>query len=229
MDDEPPRAGPWGEAAPAPLREPMFNVPWPALVVVVTIVGSYALQSLLGADAMTAAYGFVPADLAKGRWLGVFTMMFIHGGWVHALTNALAALAFGPPVARLLGEDIKGGVVFFAFYLVCGLLANLGFAALHLHETTPVVGASGAVSGLVGAAMRRLGTEDGLAPILSRPVLSLTGGWIAANLLFALTGVSPLMGGAKVAWEAHVVGLLVGLLLIGPVWRMVQGGPHRAR
>jgi membrane associated rhomboid family serine protease len=223
MADEQPTARPWGEVPPAPVREPAFNAPWPSLVVVAVILGSYAVQSVtIGMDQAVAAYGFAPVDLDQGRWLPVLTMMFIHGGWAHAITNALAALAFGPPVARLLGEDLKGAATFFGFYLVCGVLACLGYAALHLHDPAPVVGASGAVSGLIGAAMRRLGREDGLLPVLSRPVLTMTGGWVAANLLFAITGASPLMQGAKIAWEAHIVGLLAGLLLIGPVWRLVR-------
>ena len=56
----------------------------------------------------------------------------------------------------------------------------------------------------------------------------MAGGWIAANLLFAVTGVPLLAAGAKVAWEAHVVGLLVGLVLIGPVWRLVCPDSARA-
>jgi membrane associated rhomboid family serine protease len=226
MDEQPPQAGPWGEAS--PVHEKAFNAPWPSLVLVALIVGSYVVQSLvLGADRGVAQFGFAPADLLKGRWLGLVTMMFIHGGWTHDLTNAVAALAFGPPVSKLLGEDLKGAAAFFGFYLLCGLLASLGYAALHLHDVNPVVGASGAVSGLVGAATRRLWREEGLSPILSRPVLVMAGGWVAANLLFAVTGVSLLIAGAKVAWEAHVVGLLVGLVLIGPVWRLVR--PDSAR
>jgi membrane associated rhomboid family serine protease len=221
MSEQQPPAGPWGQAPPA--REPAINAPWPSLVLVGVILGSYLVQSLtLGDDQAAASYGLIPINLLHGRWLGVFSMMFIHGGWLHAVTNAVAALAFGPPVARLLGEDLKGAAAFFGFYLACGVLASLGYAALHLHDATPVVGASGAVSGLVGAATRRFGRQEGLWPILSRPVLNLAGGWIAVNLLLAVTGVSPLMPGARIAWEAHVVGLLVGLVLIEPVWRLVR-------
>src|SRR6185295_11159369 len=106
-------------------------------------------------------------------WPRMVSMMFVHGGWAHAIMNALAALAFGPPVARLLGSDLRGAALFFLFYLVCGVLANLGYSLLHLGSIDPVVGASGAVSGLMGAATRLFGREQGLSPILSRPVLSL--------------------------------------------------------
>jgi membrane associated rhomboid family serine protease len=225
MDDQQPQARPWGEA---PERERAINAPWPSLVLVAVVVGSYVFQSfVLGSDRAIALYGFAPANLDSGHWLGLLTMMFVHGGWVHVLTNALAALAFGPPVARLLGEDLKGAAAFFGFYLLCGLIASLGYAGLHLHDTNTVVGASGAISGLVGAATRRLWREEGLWPIMSQPVLTMSGGWVAANLLLAFTGASPLIGGARVAWEAHVVGLIAGLLLIGPVWRLVR--PEEAK
>ena len=99
------------------------------MVVVAAILGSYVLQSLVGAG---PELGFAPADLDHGHWSSLITMMFVHGGWLHAITNALAAFAFGPPVARLLGGGVRGAAVFFGFYLVCGVLANLGYAALHL-------------------------------------------------------------------------------------------------
>jgi membrane associated rhomboid family serine protease len=221
MDEERSTPRPWGEAPP---RERVLNAPWPSLLIVGAILASYAWQAWLGGgEHAVDAFGFTPQGLAKGRWVGFFTMMFIHGGWTHAIMNSLAALAFGPPVARLFGEDAKGAAGFIAFYLVCGMLANLGYAGLHPHDTTPVVGASGAVSGLVGAATRTFGREEGLSPIMSRPVMSLAGGWIAANLLLAITGASPLMPGAKIAWEAHVVGLVAGLLLIEPAVRLIRG------
>src|SRR5215831_7161259 len=127
MSEEQPPAGPWGQAPPE--REPAINAPWPSLVVVGVILGSYLLQSLTMSDDQAAAlYGLTPAGLLRGHWLGVVGMMFVHGGWLHAITNAVAALAFGPPVARLLGEDLKGAAAFFGFYLLCGVLAGLGYA-----------------------------------------------------------------------------------------------------
>jgi membrane associated rhomboid family serine protease len=202
-------------------HEPLFNAPWPSLLAVAAIVGSYAWQSaVMSDDAAALAMGFAPADLGLGRWGRLFSMMFVHAGWTHAIMNALGALAFGPPVARLFGTQFRGAALFILFYLACGVLANLGYAAVHPGAAVPVVGASGAVSGLMGAATRLFGRERGLSPILSQPVLSLGGGWVAVNLLLALFNVTPLMPGARIAWEAHVAGLLAGLLLIGPFWRL---------
>ncbi len=202
---------------PAP-REPLLNAPWPSLVVVGAILLSYAWQVTLGGgDAAALSLGFAPADLDHGRWSNLITVIFVHGGWAHAIFNAVAALAFGPPVARLLGTDLRGVLAFFGFYLVCGVASCLGYAALHLHDPEPVIGASGAVSGLMGAASRLLGGGDRLWPLRSRPVISLGLGWAAANAVLAVFSVTPFMPDAKIAWEAHIAGYVFGLLLIGPL------------
>jgi membrane associated rhomboid family serine protease len=215
LDDGPPRA-----------REPLLNAPWASLVVVAAILLSYLLQSRLAdGEGIILAWGFSPATLDQGRWSTLFTMMFLHGGWTHAITNAAGALAFGPPVARLLGDRAKGVIGFFAFYLLCGALACLGYAALNAHDPVPLIGASGAVSGLMGGASRLLGQDGRLAPIWSRGAVSLGLAYIVVNALLALTGVTPLMPGAKIGWEAHIVGFLAGLVLVGPFAR-VFGRPH---
>lgn len=202
-------------------REPLFNAPWPALVVVVSILGSYALEARPGGEALMSALAFAPADLDQGRWLHIVTVLFVHGGWAHAIVNALSALAFGSPVARATGTGPRGALLFFIFYLVCGALSSLSYAALHLHDAVPVVGASGAVSGLMGAASRMLGPRRTMVgPIFSRPVMSLGFGWILVNAILAVTGVTPLMAGARIAWEAHIGGFIVGVLLIGPFVRL---------
>ncbi len=205
-------------------REPLFNAPWPAVAVVVAILGSYAWQSGWGGgDAAADSLGFAPADLDRHRWGALITWMFVHGGWPHAIMNALGALAFGAPVARLLGPTARGVLAFFAFYLLCGVISGLGFAALHLHDRQIVVGASGAVSGLMGAAARLIERGDRLGSIWSRPVISITLGWAAANALLGVFGLVPFMPGARMAWEAHIAGYVAGVLLI-PLFVSAQPG-----
>jgi|WetSurMetagenome_2_1015567.scaffolds.fasta_scaffold38993_2 membrane associated rhomboid family serine protease len=207
-------------------REPLFNAPLPSLVLVAVILGSYAWETIGGGDAVISALAFAPAQLDQGRWLGVLTVMFVHGSWAHAIMNGLGALAFGPPVARAMGPGLKGVALFFAFYLVCGVISTLAYAAMHLHDPEQVVGASGAISGLMGAASRMLGPRwAGLSPILSRPVISIGLGWILVNAILATTGAAPFMAGARIAWEAHIAGFVCGVLLVGPFVRFAMSDP----
>jgi membrane associated rhomboid family serine protease len=82
----------------------------------------------------------------------------------------------------------------------------------------PVVGASGAVSGLMAVAARLIAGQGRLGPILSSPVLSMAGAVVVLNLLVALFGgaVVPGAGGAAIAWEAHLAGFAAGLILARP-------------
>lgn len=208
--------------------EPPFRGPWPVWTIVVLILGSYALQSrLMSIDAAARIYGLVPANLAHGDWAPLLTDLFIHGGWAHAGMNAVGALAFGAPAARSLGLGVRGGFAFFLLYLACGVLSNLGYAALHWHDLSPLAGASGAVSGLLGASTRLIEQRPRLSPLASRTVVASTAGWIVANVLMGLAGFAPGMGDVRVAWEAHIVGYFAGLLLIGP-WLAILGPRPRS-
>jgi membrane associated rhomboid family serine protease len=195
----------------------MLNAPWPLLVIVASILGGYALQSLGGhSEAVMQAWGFSPRDLQAGRWTGLVTAIFIHGGWAHAGLNAVGALAFGAPVVRMFGTRGRGVIGFFVFYLICGVLGSLGFALVRWGSPDVLVGASGAISGLMGAASRLADRGPGLAGFMSRTVIGMAVGWVVVNLLIAFTGVDVGQGGQPVAWEAHLFGYAAGLLLIGP-------------
>ena len=198
--------------------EPLVNAPWPVVLVVASILGGYLLQSLApDPDAVVHILGLSPLDVARGRLWPLLTVMIVHGGWAHAGLNSLGALAFGTPVARRFGRG--GSSRFFVFYLVCGLVSSLGYVALHWGEAVVLVGASGAISGLMGATSRLIDRRDALAPFVSRTVLGMAGAWLAINLLMAMRWIDVGTGGAPVAWEAHLVGYAAGLLLIGPFMR----------
>jgi membrane associated rhomboid family serine protease len=210
----------WSEAR---RREPVFNAPWPALVIAVAIVALYALQSRAGDEqGLFLLYGLRATELQDGRWLGLLTSLFLHGGWAHAALNAVGALAFGAPVARLLGLSPARALAFLLFYLLCGAAAGYAYVQLNPDSPAVLVGASGAVSGLMGAASRMLGQGGRLGPLISRNTLGFSAAWILANALIGLLGFAPGSGGAPVAWEAHIAGFFAGLILIGP-WALVLG------
>lgn len=207
-----------------PPREPVFNAPAQALVLVALIVVGYGLQSLTPRDWALRSFAFIPAGLPYGRWDTVATAIFLHGSWAHALMNAAFALAFGAPTVRFFGARLAGWLWFFGFFLVCGVLANLAFAAAHPTSTAAIVGASGAISGFMGVAARLLGGHGRVGPLFSPPVLAMGGALIAINLVVAVLGGAfvPGANGAGIAWEAHIAGFLVGVLLIGPVARLAR-------
>ncbi len=164
---------------------------------------------------------FEPATLWQGDWWpGLFTSMFIHGGWGHVAMNAVGALAFGPPIARLMG-GARGVSGFLGFYVVTGLVGAVGYALAHPESFGPLGGASAAVFGLMGAAFRLLGRRKGnLRPLNDRRFLLMAAVMMAVNLVAGLIGFVPGAVGARVAWEAHAFGFVAGALLIGPWVRL---------
>jgi membrane associated rhomboid family serine protease len=154
-----------------------------------------------------------PSDLVPW-WATLLTSMFVHGGWLHIIFNMLYLWIFGDDVEALLGR-----ARFLAFYLVCGLLAAAAQVAVDVDSTTPVIGASGAVAGVIGAyAVRwpraRVTTVFVLLfvfPVVQVPAWVLLGVWF---LLQALEGALSLGGAADVAYFAHIGGFVAGMLLI---------------
>ena len=201
----------------------MFNVPLVVLLIVASMPTLYLFHRDLPEMGMSMA--FAPIDLERGRWGGLLTAMLLHGGWTHAIMNAVAALAFGTPVARLFGTKV-GPTVFLLFYLVCGVLASLGYGLIHWGSSEPMVGASGAVFGLIGAATRLLGGQGRVLPMGDRRVIGAAITWMAVNAVTGLIGGLPGAGGARIAWEAHAVGFVVGILAIGPLARLFGKGPE---
>ena len=198
-------------------REPMFNAPLLPLLVAASMPVLFFFQLQAWDGAMR--WAFRPAELMRGEWMGLLTSMLLHGGWTHALMNAVAALTFGAPVARLMPSG-KGALGFLALYIVCGVLAALGYGLLHMESEAPLMGASGAVFGLIGAATRLMGGRGRLAPLTDRRVVTASAAWMGLNVVTGLIGFAPGLDGARIAWEAHAVGFLAGLLLIGPWLRL---------
>jgi membrane associated rhomboid family serine protease len=116
-----------------------------------------------------------------------------------------------------------GTVLFLLFFVVCGVAAAVAYLWLNWLSPIPVIGASGAISGLMAAGVRllrpmspRLELHGSLAPIFSRQVLVFSLFWVAINLVFGPTGLT--IGGetGQLAWQAHLGGYFAGLLLAGP-------------
>lgn len=211
-----------------PPREPVLNAPWPPMALAAVLIGCFLLQEAVG-EAVWMAYAFSPARMQEGAAWTLVTTQFLHGGWAHLLMNVAGLVAFGAPVARLFGSSARGVVAFFIFYMSCGVLAIWGHGLAHAGSIDVAIGASGAVSALMGAAGRLLERRGTLSPILSRTPVTFAIVWTAINVAVGLAGYVPGLGFVRLAWEAHVVGFFAGMLLVGLFARFarpVYPAPH---
>ncbi len=223
-DNQTDPANPWALQDQRPAREPLFNVPWIVVTLCLGLLALYYWQSVTLSLNQENQLSVSGPGLKHGQWQTLITYQFLHGGWQHVIMNTVAALAFATPVARLFGSGPRGTAVFALFYLVCGVLAGLGFAALNLDDPNVALGASGAISGLMGAASRIYQGGGRVGPLFGRTVIAMAVAIAIANVILGLTGLSPGAGLGPIAWQAHLVGYAAGLLLIGPFARLAGRG-----
>ena len=208
-------------------REPVLNVPAPIVVMVAVLLGVHIWASLASPYQQYVAihrFGFVPARLADAAWgfeaaLMWISYAFLHGSWSHLGFNSLWLLIFGTPVLRRIG---------LARFIVLCIIGSISAVGLHLaiywDDPRPVIGASGVVSALTGAAARFAFAPHGRPGVSHRgPTLSIAqtltsrgplvfvAVWMIANVVMG-AGLIGGSGAPSVAWEAHIGGFLAGLL-----------------
>lgn len=196
------------------------------LVAACTIVFLWQLD--LGpraADDVATAYGMVPAVLfgyadlparlhRVPAWATIFTSMFLHGGWLHLLGNMLYLWLFGRGV-----EGAIGSFRYLVFYLLCGVAAGLTQAIMDPSSEVPMIGASGAIAGTLGAYLLLYPRANVVVfvwliifvRLISVPAVILLGFWFLMQLLNALSVQS---GEPGVAFWAHIGGFVLGMVLI---------------
>lgn len=217
-----------------PLRDsaPSRRFPWVTLALIAANVAAFAWQLGAGEQA-TLALALVPAEVVRAvdqvgpatLTLGtLLTSMFLHGGLLHLGSNMWFLWIFGDNV-----EDRFGRLGFLLFYLTCGLAAALGQVAVDPRSAIPVVGASGAIGGVLGAYLwffprARILT---VVPIffflqfVELPALVFLGLWFVLQAVYSAAGVE------GVAWWAHIAGFGAGLVL-GVGRSLVSPAPRRA-
>lgn len=195
-------------------RFPIWTV---ILIGINIVVFIYQFFSPDGFDAFTAQWGFIPARfLTFYDWPTVFSSMFMHANLMHIAGNMLYLWIFGDNV-----EDVLGRGFFPVFYLLSGAAAVFAHTLLFPASNIPLVGASGAISGVLGAYLlffprSRIVTfmfYGGLAVIPSFAYLLI---WIGFQFLNAW--LTAAQGGAGVAYLAHAGGFIAGLVLCLPFW-----------
>jgi len=196
-----------------------------ALIVLCTLVFLWQLSlSANGQQQAAYLFGLIPAVLfgnaqLEGQWIPagatIVTSMFLHGGWLHLIGNMLYLWIFGDNI-----EDRLGRGRFVVFYLLCGAVAALGQGVADPRSEVPMIGASGAISGVLGAYLVLYPRAKVLVllPLLifvttvRVPALVVLGIWFAGQLLSSLVA-APGSGGG-VAFAAHVGGFVAGVVLI---------------
>jgi membrane associated rhomboid family serine protease len=155
---------------------------------------------------------------ANADWATVVTSMFMHGGWLHLLSNMWFLWLFGDNV-----EDAMGHVRFALFYLLCGLAAFMAQALSDSASAIPMVGASGAIGGVLGAYARlypraRVHVVGVFFVFVRRfvvPAALVLGMWFALQVLSGLPALGSRAAGGVAFW-AHIGGFVAGLALVGP-------------
>lgn len=198
-----------------------------AIIVACTLV--FLWQFSLGPEGQKVivfALGFIPAVVLHGQSLPpelqfvppvttVFTSMFLHGGWMHLIGNMLYLWIFGNNV-----EDAMGHGRFLIFYLACGTAAALGQALPNPESVIPMVGASGAISGVLGAYLLLHPRARVLVAIplvfifftTRLRAMYVLAFWFVLQIINSLLAAAA--GGSGVAWGAHVGGFVAGMALI---------------
>ena len=173
--------------------------------------------------ASVAEYGAVPCQITGAcapqglTWEALLTSMFMHGGWEHLLGNMLFLWVFGNNI-----EDSMGHLRFVVFYLLCGVAAALAHVLLAPASAIPTVGASGAISGIMGGYIvlyPRVKVRTFFPPffLFNLRAFLVLGYWFAIQLMMGVVTLGPEAGEqGGVAFWAHIGGFVAGLILIKP-------------
>jgi membrane associated rhomboid family serine protease len=160
-------------------------------------------------------YGLVPDHFQVSR---VFTSMFLHGGWMHVLGNMLFLWVFGDNI-----EDLLGHGKYLAFYLLCGIVAALGQTIALPHSTVPMVGASGAIAGVMGAYLVKFPRSRIVTLVfvfifittieIPAPIILVY--WFVIQLFSGLGSIAHThISDAGTAFFAHIGGFVAGMVLV---------------
>jgi membrane associated rhomboid family serine protease len=208
-----------------PLSDSARSHSFPILVVSIIIINIFVFYlelTALNLDGFIMQYGLVPSRVRFDSVSSLFpfiTSMFLHGGWLHIASNMLFLWVFGDNI-----EDSLGRVRFILFYLVCGVAAALTQYFIDPTSSIPMIGASGAIAGVLGAYWSLYPTSrvNTLIPIgffittAEIPAGFMIGFWFLTQLFNGTAAIADTAAteGGGVAFWAHIGGFVAGLLLI---------------
>jgi len=218
-------------------REPGGGMAFVTIALIVVNVLAFMIElgqpSERALNSFIEAWGVVPREYAMRHdlpplipfpfWTTLFTSMFLHGGWMHLGGNMLYLWIFGDNVERAMGS-----ARYVAFYVVCGLAAGLAHIAFSSGSSVPSIGASGAISGVLGGYLLlfpqnrvRVLTRGGIASV---PAVYVLGFWIVIQLISGFGSIAETSETGGVAYMAHIGGFVAGLALV----KVFAAGRQRA-
>jgi membrane associated rhomboid family serine protease len=179
-------------------------------------------------QAFIFAWGVVPREYVVGSdlpphipypfWSTLFTSMFLHGGWGHLMGNMLFLWIFGDNIEHRLGH-----VRFVLFYLACGLAASFAHIFFNADSAIPAVGASGAISGVLGGYLLMFPRNRVYVltwgGVIAVPAIFMLGLWIVTQFVNGVGSIAATQETAGVAYMAHIGGFVAGLVL-APLFAM---------
>jgi len=210
-NDVPPRAK----------SEPMFNIPPVVKALCLVLVAVQLLAQFLPEDLkeeMFTTLWFRPANysgdlpLSVSTFLGPVTHMLLHGGWMHLCMNLGMLLAFGAGLEREIG-----GKRLIIILVATGIFGAFTHWALFPHDSSPLIGASGGISGLFGAVLMMAHARGHMGEGYTKliPVVLV---WIGISMFFGYFGMPGTS--SPIAWTTHIGGFIAGLFLYRPVCRL---------
>jgi len=215
-----------------PIRDDQPTIRQPRVTIALIVINSaiFIISQWLGPEGyreLIYSYGFTPyyyfsapptIQLPLGYMFTPITSMFLHGGWMHLIGNMLFLWIYGNNI-----EDYFGPVKFLIFYLIAGLIAVAAYTLPNIDSQVPLVGASGAIAGVMGAYII-LHPKAQVTCLLflffitfiTLPAKVVLGLWFAYQLLFTVLDSA---GGSGVAYLAHVGGFVFG---VAALWLIVK-------
>lgn len=207
--------------------QPILNVPHVVTLLLLINLIIQVLKSVVPIQIkfwLLSNFAFVASPYTDpGAWyaspvylaVAPFTYMFLHGQFFHFAVNMAMFLAFGTVIARRMN-----GCRFLIFYMICGFFSAMTWGLLHSTSSSTLIGASGAISGMLGAVAHlalhpaRPDTQP-FKYFTKRTAVWFTIIWIVFNFIFGALGWMIFDGTVRIAWEAHLGGFATGYFLIG--------------
>ncbi len=205
-----------------PFRDhnPSNRIPFVTYTLIALNIAIFLLTLGVEKSWLYTHFALVPMWVSEGDALsGAITSMFLHGGWMHLLGNMLFLWVFGDNI-----EDAMGHLFYLFFYLACGVAAGMFHVVLDPDSNVPLIGASGAIAGVLGGYWL-LYPRARVDVLIFYFVKALPAFWVLLAWFFIqlFMGITSSSSGGGVAYWAHFGGFIAGIALTFPIW-LKRGG-----